>query len=179
MDDFFCVIFGIVQFHRRGVFFPNMIMIVFIAVGIALMVAGIKKIIRDKKTDLYGEINYALITDVKYNGKSSNGARYYDAYAKVYIESEDRFVEASDDIGKDPNLYPVNSYVAVRYYEGDINFEYAVPSFEGLPLHIREKFDDGQIIPDDMQYGTENSYENASNNAYNPNNMYNYDYELK
>lgn len=136
---------------EQGFVLPCFIMIIFIVIGVAILISGIKKVICDRKTDQFGELCYALITGVMYNGKSSNGARYYDAYAKVYVESEDRFIEAHDDIGKDREKYPVGSYVAVRYYEGDINFEYSVPSFDGLPMHIRDKFDSGSIIPDDME----------------------------
>ena len=122
----------------------------FVVIGVIFVFFGIKKIVRDKRTDKYGEICYARITDVKYNGNSTNGAKYYDAYARVYVESRDEFVEAHDDIGKDPMKYPVDSYVAVRFLDGDVNFEYVVPSFDGLPMHIRDKFDNGQIIPDDV-----------------------------
>ena len=122
----------------------------FVVIGVTFLIFGIKKIVRDKRTDKFGEICYAKITDVIFNGNSTNGVKYYDAYATVYVESKDEFVKTHDEIGKDPMKYPVGSYVAVRFYEGDVNFEYSVPSFDALPMHIRDKFDSGSIIPDDM-----------------------------
>lgn len=136
-----------------AVIIPNIIIIGFIAIGVWLTYKGIKKVVANKKTDMYGELCYGLITERRFNGNSINDVRQYDAYVKVYIESEGRFIEAHETIGSALNKYPVGSFYAVKYFEDDINFEYQVPSINGLPENVRRAFDTA-VIPCNMNQDT-------------------------
>lgn len=164
----------------------NVIMTVFFTIGIMFIVKGVKKLIINKKTDLHGELCYGQVKAVKFNGTVINGVQQYDAYLRVYIESTGKFVEAHENIGDKVHQFPEAGFYAVKYYEGDINFEYPVPSFDALPAHIKEVFDDGQIIPNDNSWysnsednnGVFDSFGTSNESSYNPN-MYNYDYELE
>lgn len=158
----------------------NVFIIFFIVIGVVITYRGFKKIIANWKTDRKGEVCYGLITDLKFNGTVINGVNQYDAYLKIFVESQGRFVEAHETIGDKTGQFPVGTYYAVKYYEDDINFAYPVRSFEGLPENARRAFD-SQVIPEEMQYASNDnqySYDNDPENEYDSN-KYNYDYELK
>lgn len=159
-----------------SIFWGNAVIILFMIVGLVIVFSGVKKIIRDKKTDLYGEFCYGLVTAVKFNGTVINGVQQYDAYFKVYLESRGKFIEAHEDIRSEIEKYPLGAFYALRYYEKDINIEYKVPSFDALPQNIKDVFDTGEIIPDDNSWYS-NSDNSSSESTYDPDNMYNYDYE--
>ena len=153
----------------------NVFIIFFIVIGVVITYRGLKKIIANWKTDRKGEVCYGLITDLKFNGTVINGVNQYDAYLKIFVESQGRFVEAHETIGDKTGQFPVGTYYAVKYYEDDINFAYPVRSFEGLPENTRRAFD-SQVIPEEMQYASNDnqySYDNDQENEYDPN-KYNY-----
>lgn len=160
----------------------NLMSILFMIIGAAITWVGLKKVIANKKTDRHGELCYGLITKVKTNGTVINNEPQYDAYLKVYVESTGQFVEAHESIGGNLGQFPEGTYYAVKYYEGDINFEYPARSFEGLPENVRRAFD-SQVIPMEMNLDSErfeNSYYDSYNDTeseYDPG-KYNYDYEL-
>lgn len=172
----FFYMFNFVEGETSGnIALANVIMLVFMTAGFVITANGVKKLIANKKTDLHGELCYGKITKVIFNGSVYNGVEQYDAYLNVYVESQGKIIEAHETIGDKVYQFIVDSFYAVKYYDGDINFEYPVPSFDALPDHIKEIFDTGEIIPDNISWnqGSEPSktYEYSS--------KYNYDYEIK
>ena len=116
---------------------PLIIMaLIFNGVGILILAIGIKKIAKDKKTDLHGEETFGRVIDVHPNGNTFNGRRQYNALVEVYIKSENKTVQIEEVSGLGRSDYDIGDYVKVKYYNGDINFiEKVYPDY--LPVDAR------------------------------------------
>lgn len=165
----------------------NCMLLFFMLIGLAFIVSGIRIFIRDKKTDLKGEFCYGQITDVVFNGIVVNGVKQFDACLKVYIESTGEFITCRERIGFFKEEFDVGSFYALKYYNNDINYEYRIPSFDALPENIREVFDTGEIIPDEVEMGSglnttgtkSQSTDDTAEKMRDYVSRFNYDYELE
>lgn len=97
--------------------------ILFELFGLYLLISGLKKIIKDKKTNKYGIQCYGIISEIKKTGTYVNDYPEYKAILN-FVNPETNQIETIEEIvGLDYNKYPINSYVLCKYYHGDINIE--------------------------------------------------------
>lgn len=112
--------------QRGGIDMNLSLFIVFILfefIGLYLLVSGLKKIIKDKKTKKYGIQCYGIIREIQETGASVNDNPEYKAILH-FLNPETNQIETIEEIiGLDYNKYPINSYILCKYYQGDINLE--------------------------------------------------------
>lgn len=115
-------------------------MCIFLIIGIIMIIKGLQKVIKNMKTNNYGEICYGYIQNVYPDGSYVNGMPEYKADILTYIPSTNSTETISEIIGFNPMKYPTDSYVIGKYYEGDINLEEIVNNFEQLPINVQNCF---------------------------------------
>ena len=93
----------------------------FEAIGLYLLVSGIKQVKKDRKTNELGEITYGQIISIYGTGASSNGKDELQAEIKTYLPNENVIKSINEIIGFPPIDYNVGDFVQLKYYEGDIN----------------------------------------------------------
>lgn len=113
---------------------------IFWAVGISLLVKGLKKVITNHNTEKLGEECYALIKNVYPNGNRVNGTPEFNADFLVYISSKNTVEQVSEKIGYNAFKYQPNTFVKGKYYNGDINIKETI-EYNSIPLNIRPNFD--------------------------------------
>ena len=99
-----------------------LLILVFLVVGIVMMIIGGRQLIKNYKTNKYGEICYGIIKNVYPDGSYVNNKPEYKADVIVYIESQNKKETITEIIGFHPEKYPEDTFVELKYYEGDINF---------------------------------------------------------
>lgn len=110
-------------------------------IGIAISVKGIRKIIINYNTDTKGEECYGRISRIYNSGNYVNDRPELKADVIVYIQSLSDTEVISEVIGFDYGEYSEDSYVRVKYYNGDINFEEVIDE-NMIPISIKEKLDE-------------------------------------
>lgn len=98
-----------------------MFFILFEAIGLFLLISGIKKVKKDKKTNKLGEITYGQIISIYGTGSSVNGKEELQAEIQTYLPNENIIKKINEIIGFPPIYYNVGDFVQLKYYEGDIN----------------------------------------------------------
>lgn len=97
--------------------------IVFELIGLCLMISGLKKVIKDKKTKRFGLLCYGIIHDIQETGAYVNNNPEYKVIMNV-VNPETRQLQILEEvIGFNYDKYPINSYILCKYWQGDINLE--------------------------------------------------------
>lgn len=129
---------------------------IFWIIGIIMVIVGIKKEKRDKKTEQYGEECYGKIMNVYPSGTYVNNRPLFKADFKIYIPSERVVRTISEEVGFNPVDYPINGYVKIKYYDNDINVE-SVISKNFVPTTIFEMLDSNvQVFEKNIKYENNN-----------------------
>lgn len=95
--------------------------IIFEAIGLFLLVSGIKQVIKDKKTNKFGDITYGQIISIYGTGSSSNGKEELQAEILTYVSNQNTLKRFNEIIGFPPIIYNVGDFVQLKFYEDDIN----------------------------------------------------------
>ena len=110
--------------------------VIFEFVGLWMLYGGAKKIIINIKTKKYGKKCYGIVADIQKTGTYINGNPEYKAIVNL-LNPETHQIETFEEIvGYDEDLYPVDSFVLCKYYQGDINFEKIVLDFD-VPIDVK------------------------------------------
>lgn len=162
----FITFFTIIVISAGGVGDFLVFLIVFWLVGIIILKNGIKKIIADRNTELYGEECFGRICEISSIG-SSNGNSFYQAKISVYVPSEGITKIVSEDIGYDYNKFKKGSYLKLRYYENDVNIKQVVDDnylSEKIKSRINQMWDDKleEERIDEMEIHNYDKYETDS-----------------
>lgn len=121
---------------QEGSLFLIIFFTVFHAIGIFMLVKGIRKIIRDNKTNKLGEECYGCVIDLHPNGNYVNGSPQLNAKVLIYVKSEAQTKEIEEYAGTGISKYNVGEYIKVKYYNNDINFIGKVTENE-IPLDVK------------------------------------------
>lgn len=149
----------VTQEEFNGMLFPKIFMGIFWAVGIIMIIVGLRKIIKNAQTEKFGEVCYGRITDIIRTGAAVNGVPELKAIVTVYIESLGITQEVEEVIGlATKRKYNVGDYIEGKYYNGDINIDSYIPETV-IPLHIQDKLKDlrinaneNEILVDGVKY---------------------------
>lgn len=95
--------------------------IIFEVIGLSLLVSGIKQVIKDKKTNKFGDTTYGQIISIYGTGSSTNGKEELQAEILTYVSNENTVKKINEIIGFPPIEYNVGDFVQLKIYEGDIN----------------------------------------------------------
>ena len=147
------------QEEFNAMLFPKIFLGIFWAIGIIMIIWGLKKIIRNYKTDTYGEVCYGKIINIFNSGTYVNNIPELKARVSVYIESLGTLEEIEEVIGlATKKKYNIGDYIEGKYYNGDINIESYIPETM-IPSHLRHTFDnvlvstsENTIIVDGVEY---------------------------
>ena len=101
--------------------FPMIFIGSFFIVGLLFIIIGLKKVYKDYQTKKNGEECYGRIVSIQPTGKSVNDKPIYKAEILIYSENEGKEYTISEEIGYNPEKYPVGNFLRVLYYNGDIN----------------------------------------------------------
>ena len=126
---------------------PKIFFGIFWAVGIFMLVKGIRKIIRDTSTNLKGEECFGKVCNIYNSGSYVNGKPELKADILVYINSIQETKMLSEVIGFDMYKYRIGSYVKLKYYNDDINLEGIIDVSE-LPSDAKYQFEKSQTFSD-------------------------------
>lgn len=97
--------------------------VVFEVVGLYMLISGLRKIVKDKKTKRNGIKCYAIVSDIQTTGSYVNDKPEYKATLNFVNPETNQLETIEEIIGFNYNKYPINSYVLCKYYQGDINLE--------------------------------------------------------
>lgn len=121
---------------------PKIFLGLFWAIGIIMIIIGLRKIIKNAKTEKFGEVCYGRIIDIRKTGTRVNNVPELKAIVAVYIESLGTTEEIEEVIGLATNRkYNVGDYIEGKYYNGDINIDSYIPETM-IPSHIQNRFKD-------------------------------------
>ena len=112
----------------------------FWAIGIFMIVKGIKKVKTNRNTEKLGEECYGMVNRIYPTGTRVNNRPEWQAEFVVYIPSKDSIEYISEVIGFDRRKYLPRSFVKCKYYNGDINILKKVNEAQ-LPLNIKSYFE--------------------------------------
>ena len=94
---------------------------IFEAIGLFLLVSGIKQVIKDKKTNKFGDITYGQIISIYGTGSRSNDKEELQAEILTYVSNQNTLKRFNEIIGFPPIIYNVGDFVQLKFYEDDIN----------------------------------------------------------
>ena len=95
--------------------------LIFEAIGLIILISGIKQVIKDRKTNKFGDITYGQIISIYETGSVSNGKKELQAEILTYIYNQNIGRRINEIIGFQPLEYNVGDFVQLKYYEDDIN----------------------------------------------------------
>lgn len=112
-------------------------MLVFVVVGLFLVFTGLKKVLANRATNIYGVETYGIVVDVRPSGTRINDRPVLNADVVIVEESgvTGRYTES---IGTSYNKYRVGEYVLVKYHNDDINIINRA-DISIVPQYIKDK----------------------------------------
>ena len=133
--------------------------ILFEAIGLYMLISGLSKIIKDRKTKNHGIKCYGIVSDIQMTGSYMNGNPEYKAKLDFINPKTNQLETIEEIIGFDYNKYPINSYVLCKYYQGDINLENLVPENE-IPVEIKKYLVPNQLVPNysNLEFSADREY---------------------
>ncbi len=135
------------------------VFILFEAIGLYMLISGLRKIIKDIKTKIYGIRSYGIVSDIQVTGAYVNGKPEYKAILDFVNPETNQLETIEEIIGFNYNKYPIDSYVQCKYYQGDINLEDRVSENE-IPEEIKKYLVSGQQEPNDsnLEFSADREY---------------------
>ena len=124
-----------------------------------MLISGLRKIIKDRKTKSHGIKCYGIVSDIQTTGSYVNDNPEYKAILN-FVNPETNQLETIDEIiGFDCNKYPIDSYVLCKYYQGDINLENLVSENE-IPGDIKKYLVPSQQVPNysNLEFSADREY---------------------
>ena len=109
-------------------------------IGIFIFIKGLRKVIKNHKTEKYGEECYGIVNNIYPTGTYINHQPEFKADFIVYIPSLNKTETISEVIGLNYGKYPIQSLVKCKYYENDVNIQGLV-DYNSIPLNIRPNLD--------------------------------------
>ena len=146
------------EFH--AMLWPKMFIGIFWLVGILFFVSGLLEILKNYKTDKYGEPCYGRIINIFNSGSYVNGVPELKANIVIYLESTGTLEYTEEILGLATKIsHSKGDYVEGKYYNGDINIisgisENMVPSYIISELNglLKDDYTEDTIIIDGVEY---------------------------
>ena len=124
------------QEEFNAMLWPKIFIGFFWLVGLVIFVIGIIELLRNHKTDKYGETCYGRILNISNTGCYSNDVPELKATICVYVESTGTLEFADEILGIATKVpYSKGDYIEGKFYKGDINITSEISQSE-VPSHI-------------------------------------------
>lgn len=133
----------------RGTFETIIIpfILLFEGIGLAFFISGARKIIKKRRTNLYGVSTYGIVVRILETGARTNDRDELEAEILTYLEHEKCTKIFKKIIGFKPAKYKPGEYLMLKQFENNINIvqkvdESAVPNYilEALDANIDEVY---------------------------------------
>ena len=92
----------------------------FYAIGIWMLVRGLKQTMANYSTSMFGKETYGIVTDIRETGCYVNGRPQLQADVMI-VDSQGRLNRYSEVIGFDWYKYEIGDYLHVKHHKNDIN----------------------------------------------------------
>lgn len=132
---------------------------IFFLVGSLLAVNAFSKLKIDWATKKKGFIGYGQVVSIEYTGVKINNKPQLAATVRTYIPQLNVVVNLSEVVGVGESPYEIDSIVAVRYWDFDINILYGVEDTFSLPQKVQEVLLGRAVIKEEKN---ENSWDNVN-----------------
>ena len=109
----------------------------FIAIGVWLIIAGIRKIIANITTATKGEETYGIVVDVYPSGSRVNGRPILNADIEI-VEDNGMIGRYTESIGMSYNKCRPGDFLRLKHHKQDINILGKIAANE-VPYQIRER----------------------------------------
>lgn len=113
---------------RDGDFSTIIFLIPFWAAGVWLLLAGIKKLVVNAKTNINGTLSYGVIVDFSETGAYINDYPVWNAHVKAITE-HGLVREFKEVVGTKPTV-DIGDIVSIKWYQDDINIIERVSRYE-------------------------------------------------
>lgn len=146
------------EFH--AMLWPKIFIGIFWLVGILFFVSGLLEILKNYKTDKYGEPCYGRILNIYNSGTYINDVPELKANICVYLESTGTLEFVDEILGVATKVpYSKGDYIEGKFYKGDINITSEI-SQSNIPSHIvselsgllKNDYTEDTIIIDGVEY---------------------------
>lgn len=118
--------------------------VVFWIIGFVLIVRGMVKIIRNKKTEANGEECFGKILEITNTGCFVNGNPELEAKVAFYAQTKGQVLVANESIGFDRMKFAENDFVKVKYYKNDINLIEVIDA-SAVTIKIKQQLDEAYL----------------------------------
>ena len=115
--------------------------------ALCVLISGVKKIMRDKKTELYGTETFGQIVRVSRTGSYDNGRPELKAEVVIYIPEDGKIAKFEEIIGFSPSKYRIGEFVLLKYLKGDINIIRSALEHE-IPYNILQAIQTESYLED-------------------------------
>ena len=95
--------------------------IIFYGIGIWMFTKGLKKIIRDTRTNKYGINTFGKVLHIKTTGNVANGVPEFAAEIATYIPEYNDFMVITESVGFGNMEYQPGTFVDLKFFNNDIN----------------------------------------------------------
>ena len=96
-------------------------LLLFEAIGIWMLIGGIKQVATDKKTDKYGSLAYGRVLGLRRTGSYVNDVPELEAVIATYIPEENKVKIFSEIVGVGNLNYRAGMYLLLKHFENDVN----------------------------------------------------------
>lgn len=110
-------------------------------VGAFVLIKGIKKLIKNNKTEKIGEQCYGKICGIRPTGARFLNKPVYKVFVAVHIPSINKIDITETEIGTDNISYSIGSYVLMKYYKGNSKIEKIIENSNEIPKTICEQIE--------------------------------------
>ena len=97
---------------------PKILIGLFWIGGAIILIRGIRKILKNQKTEKNGEQCYGKICGIRPTGAKIMGKTVYKVLVATFIQSFNQTNILETEIGTDNIAYSVGTYVELKYYKG-------------------------------------------------------------
>ena len=122
----------------KAMLMPKLIIGLFIAVGIIMMIKGGRKVLKNMQTRTHGELCYGRVLAVERTGTYVNERPIFKAEIYLHSQLDGEDYTIWEEVGFNPQKYPTGSFVQVKYYKGDINFDETSAYTEDIPESMKQ-----------------------------------------
>jgi hypothetical protein len=119
-------------------FWAHAMIWLFVAIGVVLIVVGLKKILVNIATSTKGEETYGIVVDVYPSGTRVNGRPVLNADVEI-VESNGMLWRYTEPIGMSYK-YRTGNFVRVKHYNNDINILDRIDG-SAVPYNFKERLE--------------------------------------
>ena len=108
------------QEELNDMFFPKLIIIIFVIVGAYILFTGIMQVVKNHRTKRMGIETYGIIMALQPSNVRINGRNVWNVVVQI-VQDGCRLVQYTEELGTFVGNYQPGTFVRVCYYRDDVN----------------------------------------------------------